>query len=390
MTANAQNGSYSFFLEAMHLSKMCKSSHPYISRSTDKYGWDLKARAFSSNICTGNMESEIRNSLLNNEIMAHIVQLISWVTNYYVPQTHPLNRINMMRHYGDDIRFIQWRGDLNSTSTDVFRPQSVVLPNECNFPRELYLGIFSHARNRDVNGFSTNGFNSDSVEWPLRMKEYMERISLDDMPCNNCGFKSECNQWNVLQLVFKDSLTPEEESCLGILYEFHEFETYVLNRLDTRRPDEVLFIEEAINQAWRSDLDENYFTMMLCHKMSMWWSDVNDETFTVNSGQYRKRMRMMYNMSPNNRLHLFKHHYLNHDSKFEWRLDTVSDYHAPPSKDEPLVERYARRQRETADEDTTFDAIEDWLHQEEPDREDMTPEQRAIQWAVSNGGAQNL
>ena len=161
LTTNAQQGAYSFFLEAMYLSEMCKSDHPYIGRTTDRYSWELKAKAWAGNICTGNMEQEIRNSLLNNELMAHIVQLITWVTNYYVPQTHPLNRINMMKRYGDDIKFIQWRNDLNSTSTDVFESPDGALPEECNFGHHLYDSIHSYARNHDVNSYYHNNVTFD-------------------------------------------------------------------------------------------------------------------------------------------------------------------------------------------------------------------------------------
>ena len=125
----------------------------------------------------------------------------------------------MMRRYGDDIKFIQWRNDLNSTSTNVFESPDGALPEECNFGHHLYDSIHSYARNHDVNSYYHNNdtFDRSSVEYPLRTEEYLKKIALIDMPCNNCGFKSECNQWDGMQLIFKDSLTPDEEAFFGIV-----------------------------------------------------------------------------------------------------------------------------------------------------------------------------
>tara|TARA_Y100000034_G_scaffold9130_1_gene9833 strand:- start:178 stop:471 length:294 start_codon:yes stop_codon:yes gene_type:complete len=97
-------------------------------------------------------------------------------------------------------------------------------------------------------------------------------------------------------------------------------------------------------------------------------------------------------MHPRTRNHLFEHHYLNDESDFVWTLDNVINYKLP------LLKRKLKREEILEDRASNErDIIEEWLHQEEPNREDlvieeenMTPEQRAIQWAVNNGGAQNL
>jgi len=407
VTANPQSGSYSFFLEALYLSEMFKSYHPYIGKPTDKYAWELKSRAISGNICTGNMDMEIRNSLLNNELMAHIVQLITWVTNYYVPQTHPLNRIKMMKRYGDDIKFIQWRNDLNSTSSEVFESPDGALPQECHFGEHLSDNTRSYARNQDANSYYHNSdiFDVGSVEYLLRTEEYLKKISLIDMPCNNCGFKSECNQWNVLQLIFKDSLTPEEEARFGTLYEFHDFEVNILHRREAEGYIEIPFAELALNQAWRWDQDGDYLTLDICHKMCIWWSYSNNESFTASSSRYRQRMRQLYNMHPRTRNHLLQHHYLNDESDFVWTLDNVINYKLPLLKRKLKREEVLEDLQEASNETdrVSDDVIRDWLNDDEPmpfdapnredlviEEENMTPEQRAIQWAVNNGGAQNL
>jgi hypothetical protein len=109
-------------------------------------------------------------------------------------------------------------------------------------------------------------------------------------------------------------------------------------------------------------------------------------------------MRELNNMTPLNREHLYNTHVVDvasvEDSQFGWCLDTVMAYRAPREDDKldgPVVKSLHDLQ---ADDQ----AIEDWLHAEGDDEEmpfsapdpDITPEQRAIQWAVTRGGAQNL
>ena len=419
ITTNAPSNQYSFFLEAMYLSEMGKSEHPYIGRSTDKYMWELGGRAHSGNICTGNMAGDIRNSLINNEIMAHIVQLITWVTTYYVPQTNPLNRINRLRSYGDDIKFVQWRSDLNSTSERVFTSGRDNLPEDCNFGSSLLAEITRYASNEDYNSMYNDRslrFNENDVEWPVRLHEYLSLIALDDMPCNNCSFKSECNQWHVLQLIFQDSLTPEEEAYFGMLYEYHEYNKNILSRGRNNHQNyrEVYYAEMAVEEAWRWKLDKEHFTMVMSHKMCIWWSHLNDETFSTTNHTYRSRMYALHRMNGVDHRHLFEHHYLNGDSEMLWTLDNIRAYHAPSPDDRldwlNLLERYEKRQREMADENLTMEgadeAMREWLESNNDEdlpftapnidrptpvvEEDMTPEQRTIQWAIQHGGANNL
>ena len=404
MTAIPTNNAYSFFLEALYLSDMGCSEHPYIGRYTDKYFWELGGESYSGNICTGNMEGEIRNSLINNEIMAHIVQMISWVTNYYVPQTNPLNRVNRLKFYGDDIKFIQWRGDLNSTSTTVFQARGEELPVDCSLGKHIYSNTLAYARNECSNhmySHSSNRFNLDSIEYPLRLEEYLNKISLADMPCNNCGFKSECSQWDVLQLVFQDSITPEEEACFGMLYEYHEFNMNIMNRSDSQNYIEIHFAEMSIDQAWRWKLDEDYQMMFMCHKMCIWWSDLSNETFNASNNRYRRRMRQLFTMNRSNMKHLFEHHYLNDESTMTWTLDSIRAYRAPEPDarldDNQLNLAGAFPTRSQTVNDETVETVEAWLNEDDDlpfddpgPVDDMTPEQRTIQWAMQRGGANNL
>ena len=231
----------------------------------------------------------------------------------------------------------------------------------------------------------------------MRIHEYINKIDLKDMPCNNCSFKSECNQWDVLRLIFQDSITPEEEACFGMLYEYHDFNKNVLNRSDHQDYIEIHYAEMALEEAWRWKLDKEHFKMVMSHKMCIWWSYMNDETFNATNHTYRRRMVNLHNMGNNDHTHLFEHHYLNDDSEFVWTLDNIRAYRhevkADTRLDESLRERHARRQQEMADENQSLEhdpVINAWLQQDDSTSEDMTPEQRAIQLAIHHGGAQNL
>ena len=376
----------SYFMESLYLSEMEKSAHPYISRPTDKYYWNLGGPVYSANICTGNMGSDIRQSLLNNEIMAHIVQLITWVTNYYVPQTYPLNRINMMRKFGDDIHFVQWRNDLNSTSKTVFAPQSGDGTMEgCSYPSNIHHNVLNHARG-SMDGYSRDIFRPGDVEYDLKLTEYYNTVNVDDMPCNNCSFKSECDKWDALQMVFADDKTCEEEGFIGMLYELYDYTINSRNRDRNNMRRDIVFIEMSIKAINTYSIERTYDILVQTHKMAKWWSYTHDESpLMVHTSSYRRRMRELNNMNPIDRAHLYADHVGNKNSEFGWGIDTVSMYRAPRPDDvldQPV-------------EDTeSFDDVEAWLHEEVPAiselDENMTPEQRAIQWAINRGGAQNL
>ena len=378
-----------YFLEALYLSETCKSTHPYIGRPTDSHYFNLGGEVNSQNICTGNMGSDIRKSLLNNEIMAHIVQLITWVTNYYVPQTYPLNRINMMRQYGDDINFVQWRNDLNGTSATVFTSQVGDGNMEgCSYPTSIHNAAYNYARG-SCDGYSRDNFLPMSEEYSLRMIEYANVVNVDNMPCNNCSFKSECEKWAALQMMYADDKTCEEEGFLGMVYELWDYTVNIRNRDRSESYRDILFIEMSLKAIQTYSIVQSYETLMQTHIMAKWWFCTDGSTFRSHGALYRTRMRELNNMSPTNRDHLYLTEVGNKDSEFGWCSDTVRGHRATSD--------------ETVEETESFDEAEAWLHEEEPmpfstpnredlviEEENMTPEQRAIQWAIGRGGAQNL
>ena len=99
-------------------------------------------------------------------------------------------------------------------------------------------------------------------------------------------------------------------------------------------------------------------------------------------------MRVLFNMSRPSMTHLFEHHYLNDESRMVWTMDSIRAYRLPRSDD---------RLDENQNNEDADSQIRDWLEaSEEPEdsfepiSEDMTSEQRTIQWAIQNGGANNL
>jgi hypothetical protein len=326
--------------------------------------------------------------------MAHIVQLITWVTNYYVPQTYPLNRINMMRTYGDDINFVQWRNDLNSISTTVFQSSNSGdgTPDGCSWPSQIHHNIINYARGNTDN-YASDNFTADTVEYNLRLEEYLSMVSVGDMPCNNCSFKSECDKWAVLQMVYTDNRTCEEEGFVGMLYELWDYTINCRNRDRNDNHRDIPFAELTVKAMNTYSINRAYDVLVQTHTMAKWWSFTHNESIitSVHTSTYRRRMRELNNMNSNDRDHLFLQ-VGNKNSDFGWSCETVMAHRAP-RPDDRLDETIVKSLKELQDDDE----IQEWLQQEGEDDMPFTapdpnqsPEQRAIQWAISRGGAQNL
>ena len=402
LTTSPAESAFSYFLEAIYLTDHSMHLHPYISKPSNKISWDLKHAVHSGNICTGNMQTDIRSSLLNNEIMAHLVNLITWVTNYYVPQTNPLNRINRLRYYGDDIKFVQWRNDLNSISTNVF--QSVMeghMPNNCSLPTQIKDQLHQYSGGNTDIGYSHNTmYHRGDIEYSERFDEYIETVEEKNLACNTCSFKSECDKWAMMQYIFARDRTPEEEGFIGMMYEVSDF----LLNITVSYEREYRYLEAAedvFEAVDRWNIQEDYFHYVLMHKMVRWWSlsILNEEIVDTTSTRYRRRMNTMRSLDYIHLRALYENEYLNEESDFEWCIDNVRHYRATLA--------HKKAMKELTNTSATIETIEniqwdpDELNRNQPqgDREqdsvsteepEMTPEQRAIQWAINNGGAQNL
>jgi hypothetical protein len=298
----------------------------------------------------------------------------------------------MMRTYGDDINFVQWRNDLNSISTTVFAPSNSGdgTPDGCSWPSQIHHNILNYARGNTDN-YSSDNFTVDSVEYNLRLEEYLSIISIDDMPCNNCSFKSECDKWAVLQMVYVDNRTCEEEGFVGMLYELWDYIINVRNRDRTDNHRDIPFVELTVKALNTYSVHMAYDILVQTHMMAKWWSHTQGKTSFSNTSDYRRRMRELNNMNCVDRDHLYLE-VGNKDSTFGWCNDTVMCYRAP-RPDDRLNDPVVKSLKELQDDEE----IQDWLQQEGEDDmpfnapdPDQSPEQRAIQWAISRGGAQNL
>ena len=83
-------------------------------------------------------------------------------------------------------------------------------------------------------------------------------------------------------------------------------------------------------------------------------------------------------MHRNSRKHLYENHYNNPDSDFKWLEDSIQDY---------LIPDVDRIPEELRDGEPRFNPEEIAATES---NELLTTEQRMIQWAIANGGAQNL
>lgn len=391
MTANPSISQYSWFLEAIYMTPMKTNSHPYIGYTHDKYFYEMGGEMLSGSLCTGNMGNDMRNSLLNNEIMAHITYLITWVTNYYVPQTNPLNRISQTRRTGHDITMIGWANDLNSSSREVFGQTNLSYWYDCSLSKDINSSMIEYAKgqNRIYNYiFSSTAYNQNDAEYPLRLEEWINRVDVQDLPCLNCEFQSDCQQYNMLLLLLQDYKSPEEEGILGILYELYTYDMKIGNQRERDSNIIIFFVEMSIGIAWRYKLMEEYDLLILSHRCCQRWAQVNGETFNIIGNRYHQRMRILRCLPTKELTFLYEQH-CKDDSEFVWTLDGIRDFRLP---------RFMRKDNEVNElEDDTIHA---WLHQEEPNRDlpeelvieedSLTSEQRTLQWATRAGGSTNL
>ena len=365
-------------LECIYSSPMRRSEHPYIGESHDRIAWDAEAALWSPNICTGNMGADIRKSLLNNELLAHVMHLINWVSNYYVPQTNPLNKIRKARNYGDDILFAQWRADLNNVSTSVFRTTQdpSYYPTECYFTGSLTHNMYCYTRNSELNSYQahepydTTRYTSSSIEYPIRLKEYIRGIDIKEAPCVNCTFNAECDQYMGLQMLFSDNMTPEEEGWIGMAYEL------LLHKDGNFDHSSYFYVEQALSSLSSAHkLFEDYENMLIRHSILNTWCRYDGST---GNARWRRRHNTIMALDPLDLRSLYEEYIMkNKWQDFKWCADNICQHRAL-KRDEPKIIF------------NPLDLPEDNLGEPIQQEESITPEQRAIQWAIDNGGAQNL
>ena len=242
--------------EAAYLSPMQLNSHPYIQASTDAYAIELEEnQAISAHVCFGNMEKEIRSSLMNLQIEAHLTYLVTWLTNYYIPQTQPLNRINKIHTYGINRQFYVWSKNVEAFKTDI-------TPKSCDLNMTISSRAYNFARKaRRSSYYSSLDFTIErgSLAYEQRMERYLNHVKEEDLPCNECDFNLNCDLESHIRLfLFNKQLTPLEEAYLGMFIEIDN-----VTRLVHSNEYDYHYVEEYIYHAFRSDIFEDYEALIL-------------------------------------------------------------------------------------------------------------------------------
>ena len=379
--------SYSYFLDTMYLSPYGINLHPYIGSSTDLYTWELNQyTGHYTNICTGNMNNEIRNTLLNSQIEAHITYLVTWLTNYYIPQTNPLNRIVCMRKIGKDTTFLTYAESGHSTF------DNTLSPSDCSLGTSISNSIDTHSTN-NVTGYYSNNFifSRGDPEYLVRKEDYINHIKMSDLPCNSCTWLNHCSQQtNIFTFLQEKSYTPMEEAYIGMFWEISEYDNFTrpfVNR-PRRSPRRYDFIEEAIKFSdYRNP--SNFYDIILesniCVKR---WFFVNNEELNLSwsNERFLSRFSAIMRMSDSNRKGLLEH-VLDENSEFVWTMDNIENFRAKRIRRSdcsgsipPISDTFTTPEFEEAVE----------ILNEAEITGDLTSEQRTLRWATTMGGSTNL
>jgi len=407
--------SVTHFLEALYLDSFGLNKHPYISQGDDRYRYHAGDDVKSNNVCLGSMKESIRTSIMNVDILAHITTLVGWATNYYVPQTNPLNRVSYSKSYGRNIAFdtfLTESGDNDIVYRTFFEGNGNYTYNtllSCNLSRKLFDEAHDHARNVFYSNYritNTNSYTVGAEDYLNRKLAYYNHITDADLPCAKCTFNTNCEQYNNISLVLKDNKTPEEEGIIGVMLELSIKD----NILSTENDVRIDSIEDSL---WtiprtRERILDSYNNYVRMHRVIIRWlakqgrepSDAYGEL--EDTPTYRRKLRNLCNMPIVNFDHFYENVYLDLASNFEWNRQNVVGYEAglPPVPDNPELTEDQINQIEQEANDilgsgTPFDdpvvtsVPRTPVQTITPERE-MTVEERTIQWAIRNGSANNL
>jgi len=376
-----------FFLEAIYLSKMGINQHPYIAQSSDKYTWDLDQYTEGNfNICTGNMGIDIKSTFINCQFEAHIAQLVTWLTNYYVPQTNPLNNIRRLRQKGESNLLKSF-----SVNGAAYIFDEAADWHECTLPESIYGAIHNYGRRRqNIRSYSSDRylyrehsqFNED------RKLAYINNIEEDDLPCIDCIHKNNCKiTVNIHLFLSREIYTPMEEAYLGIFIEIGMY--YRIIGSPTSRT--IHFLEDYLPYAFYYNEHELYDRILKINTCILAWTNSYSEDIILmswSSERYKSRMRILAGIT-SIQLDILYIHAVN-KTDFVWTRDNVTSVQ---SVRRPSLEP------EIPDED---EAIRDWLEATDPPTDtnleivedvasdNLTPEQATLRWATTMGGANNL
>ena len=195
------------------------------------------------------MYPELRNTIVNSQIEAHITYLVTWLTNYYIPQTQPLNNIRQLRNYGKDKYF-------TSLADRYVSFEISMSPGDCTFGEALGQNIknFAHRDGTARYHTSHNYYAPESKEYIQRAKEYIQHVDIKDFPCNNCMYNLKCDTQTNIMLFLQGSFTPMEEAYIAMFLEIHESGSH---------SHAITFIEELVWDSFRRNIDEEYDHLVL-------------------------------------------------------------------------------------------------------------------------------
>ena len=365
-----------FFLDVSYLSKMNLNRHPYISEPTDLYAWKInKSNVSSGNVCLGNMRSELRSTFLNAQFEAHITYLITWLTNYYIPQTNPINHVSILKNTGQNMSFEAFsnQGEANVFSRNEFRL------HECSLPDQIWKAVYDYGRggrNFRYNRFEI--FSRDSFEYRNRKAEYLNLIKTKDLPCTECIADGNCEiQTNILLLLSEKAYSPLEEAYIGMYIEIAEYNVIIYGH----KP--IHFVEEVIVSAGFLKPELHYDRLIKVHTCCVRWAEANKEALILTGERYRNRVSMIIGNCTDHYIDILYQHAIQ-KTEFVWTRDNIDkckNIAEPPKIDEDLPDAI----------NTWLDNVDTSVERVENDvSEDLTPEQRTLLWATQLGGANNL
>lgn len=362
------------FLECMYLSEMNLNSHPYIATSTDKYMWDLdeEPSITNANICTGNMASDIKATLMNIQIEAHITHVVTWLTNFYIPQTNPLNRITALRRNG-------WNKLLSSFSRTLDNP---IEWKECSLPPAIDRSMRAYAQGTNSHH---NRYSYDSVVdvrselFKDRKRAYLEHIKIEDLPCVECRHNQKCLSYvNMTLFLSSDKLTPMDEAYLGYFIEIDQYKFY----RNVRERLRLTYAEEAMQFSDYHDPSHFYDRIIMANDCVKRWLEQDGLEISLNwaNNIFNSRFYCLMNKGEPD-LKVLHMEAMNPDSKFLWSVDTIEEFRRPltiPETFEELLDRHPELREDSAETETVQ------IH------EDLTAEEQTLRWATQLGGANNL
>jgi hypothetical protein len=283
---------------------------------------------------------------------------VTWLTNYYIPQTNPLNRIKLLKGPGQDEQF----STLVNSGYNAF---SVISgPEECNFGNKLGDAIPTYASRMITSMYSTvSSIEYGTDEYNDRLLEYIQRIDTDDFPCNTCTYNMDCKHQTNIMLLFKlEALEPMEEAYIGMFLELWELDVNMHGR------KAIVFVEQLVYDAFRWKVDEEYDKFIQCNYISKLFCQNSDDTsvaihYDIMSELWRKNDHTIREL----------HKIYSMNNGCTWDLDRLCEFNLSGSK--LVVPEH---------DSVTEDALEELAAAV------LTPEELTLRWASRNGGANNL